>query len=302
MSLFTVSRCAESLAHRALTLPQATPGPHPDPGRRAAGRLRPVSRQGTRATPSSVSATIFRDGHDMLRAVVRYRRAGTRRWREARSSPVGNDRWEGRFDGADARPLAVHDRGLGRPRTRRGSTSSTGSSRPGRSDLSGELPRPRRCSAPATRRRRGTGARPARRKDRHGKASLAASARGRRRARARALRRVVRALPALWGGFEGVQKVLPELAELGFDVVYLPPIHPIGTTNRKGRNNALVGRATGDPGSPWAIGGRGGRPRRDPPGARHAEGLRRGWSRRRASTGSRSRSTSRSSARPTTRG
>jgi starch synthase (maltosyl-transferring) len=48
--------------------------------------------------------------------------------------------------------------------------------------------------------------------------------------------------------------VLPQLAELGFDVVYLPPIHPIGTTNRKGRNNALVAEP-GDPGSPWAIGG-----------------------------------------------
>ena len=37
--------------------------------------------------------------------------------------------------------------------------------------------------------------------------------------------------------------MLPELARLGFDVVYLPPIHPIGRTNRKGRNNALDGRA-----------------------------------------------------------
>ncbi len=46
---------------------------------------------------------------------------------------------------------------------------------------------------------------------------------------------------------------LPALARLGFDVVYLPPIHPIGTTNRKGRNNAPVARP-GDVGSPWAIG------------------------------------------------
>ena len=45
----------------------------------------------------------------------------------------------------------------------------------------------------------------------------------------------------------------PRLAELGFDVIYLPPIHPIGLTNRKGRNNALTA-APGDPGSPWAIG------------------------------------------------
>jgi starch synthase (maltosyl-transferring) len=46
---------------------------------------------------------------------------------------------------------------------------------------------------------------------------------------------------------------LPEIAALGFDVVYLPPIHPIGRTNRKGANNALKARA-GDPGSPYAIG------------------------------------------------
>jgi starch synthase (maltosyl-transferring) len=61
--------------------------------------------------------------------------------------------------------------------------------------------------------------------------------------------------PRSFGGFEGVRAVLPEIADLGFDVVYLTPIHPIGTTNRKGRNNALVA-GPGDPGSPWAIGGR----------------------------------------------
>ena len=59
--------------------------------------------------------------------------------------------------------------------------------------------------------------------------------------------------PRSFGGFKGVTAVLPRLAELGFDVVYLPPVHPIGETNRKGRNNALVA-AKGDPGSPWAIG------------------------------------------------
>jgi starch synthase (maltosyl-transferring) len=46
---------------------------------------------------------------------------------------------------------------------------------------------------------------------------------------------------------------LPALARLGFDVLYLPPIHPIGTTNRKGPNNAAVA-GPGDVGSPWAIG------------------------------------------------
>lgn len=46
---------------------------------------------------------------------------------------------------------------------------------------------------------------------------------------------------------------LKEIARMGFDVVYLPPIHPIGKTCRKGRNNGLLAEA-GDPGSPWAIG------------------------------------------------
>ena len=46
---------------------------------------------------------------------------------------------------------------------------------------------------------------------------------------------------------------LDAVAAMGFDVVYLPPVHPIGTTHRKGRNNTLTPDA-GDPGSPWAIG------------------------------------------------
>jgi starch synthase (maltosyl-transferring) len=46
---------------------------------------------------------------------------------------------------------------------------------------------------------------------------------------------------------------LTAIADMGFDVVYLPPVHPIGTTARKGRNNTLTA-GPGDPGSPWAIG------------------------------------------------
>ena len=46
---------------------------------------------------------------------------------------------------------------------------------------------------------------------------------------------------------------IPEIAAMGFDVLYLPPIHPIGKTHRKGRNNALTAQP-GEPGSPWAIG------------------------------------------------
>lgn len=50
---------------------------------------------------------------------------------------------------------------------------------------------------------------------------------------------------------------LAEIAAMGFDVVYLSPIHPIGHTNRKGRNNTLIAEPE-DPGSPWAIGNRSG--------------------------------------------
>jgi starch synthase (maltosyl-transferring) len=55
------------------------------------------------------------------------------------------------------------------------------------------------------------------------------------------------------GTFATAAKELPRIAAMGFDVVYLPPIHPIGEVNRKGRNNALTAEP-GDVGSPWAIG------------------------------------------------
>lgn len=59
--------------------------------------------------------------------------------------------------------------------------------------------------------------------------------------------------PRSYGGFVGAAAQLPRIAELGFDVVYLPPIHPIGVTHRKGKNNSLVAEPD-DVGSPWAIG------------------------------------------------
>ncbi|KHL19561.1 starch synthase (maltosyl-transferring) [Mumia flava] len=59
--------------------------------------------------------------------------------------------------------------------------------------------------------------------------------------------------PRSYGGLRGAADRLPAVAGMGFDVVYLPPIHPIGRVNRKGRNNALV-TEPGDVGSPWAIG------------------------------------------------
>jgi starch synthase (maltosyl-transferring) len=55
------------------------------------------------------------------------------------------------------------------------------------------------------------------------------------------------------GTFVTAAERLPGIAQMGFDVVYLPPIHPIGTTFRKGPNNTLESSPS-DPGSPWAIG------------------------------------------------
>lgn len=59
--------------------------------------------------------------------------------------------------------------------------------------------------------------------------------------------------PGRHGTFRDAEARLAYVAAMGFDVLYLPPIHPIGHTNRKGRNNALV-VTPGDPGTPWAIG------------------------------------------------
>jgi starch synthase (maltosyl-transferring) len=60
--------------------------------------------------------------------------------------------------------------------------------------------------------------------------------------------------PGRHGTFRDVIDRLPYVAGMGFDVLYLPPIHPIGRTFRKGANNATAARP-GDPGVPWAIGG-----------------------------------------------
>ena len=59
--------------------------------------------------------------------------------------------------------------------------------------------------------------------------------------------------PGRHGTFRDVQAHLPYVARMGFDVLYLPPIHPVGRINRKGANNAL-NAGDGDVGSPWAIG------------------------------------------------
>lgn len=59
--------------------------------------------------------------------------------------------------------------------------------------------------------------------------------------------------PETHGTLRDAAKLLPRIAQMGFDVVYLPPVHPIGHSFRKGRNNSPTAQPN-DPGSPWAIG------------------------------------------------
>jgi starch synthase (maltosyl-transferring) len=211
----------------------------------------PVSR--TLGDRVDVNATIFKDGHDVLRAVVRYRAAGTRKWLERPLEPRGNDRWAGDFDVSE----------LGRWQftieawVDRGATLLDELDRKLEAeqvDLTGETAELEALLGRGTLDEWRAEARARAAKDRYGKTSLDRPLEidvERERARFGAWYEL---FPRSWGGFRGVTEVLPRLAELGFDVVYLPPVHPIGATNRKGRNNALVAEP-GDPGSPWAIGG-----------------------------------------------
>jgi starch synthase (maltosyl-transferring) len=196
-----------------------------------------------------VTATIFRDGHEVLGAAVRYKPAGASRWRETLMEALPNDRWAASFD-LDACGRWAYRIEAWVDRIASFQYELERKVEAGQEDLTGEL---------------SEGAVVLGREDVTVEEALAARP-GDRTGKAWSQTLEVDVDPVLarfgawyelfprsWGGFEGVRRVLPELAELGFDVVYLPPIHPIGTTARKGKNNALVARK-GDPGSPWAIG------------------------------------------------
>jgi starch synthase (maltosyl-transferring) len=235
----------------------------------------------------TVSADIFRDGHDKLRAVVRFREPGAKKWSEAEMLPidahVDGVRWAGEFV-VDARgswsytiQAWTDTFGTWRDELQRKVTA-------GQSDLAGELSEGLLLLEDALARAKNKKdksliqetiatltdaavpdaakhdaalsnallAAVERNAERHGPADLPEPLPievDRLRARFGAWYEL---FPRSWGGLEGVQQQLPKLKELGFDVVYLPPIHPIGERNRKGRNNTLEA-GPGDPGSPWAI-------------------------------------------------
>jgi starch synthase (maltosyl-transferring) len=228
----------------------------------------------------NVSADIFRDGHEVLRAVVRWRAPGEKRWQESTLVAVDAHhdgvRWEGAFTVetpgrtqwtiqawvdlfAGWRDELARKVDFGQP------------------DLSGELSegavllRAAADRAKGERKRALTAAAEAIAADPQvalapGLLELVEAVQERTEATElsepleidvdRTLARFgswYELFPRSWGGFKGVQEQLPRLQELGFDVLYMPPIHPIGHTSRKGRNNTLTAEP-GDPGSPYAIG------------------------------------------------
>jgi starch synthase (maltosyl-transferring) len=209
----------------------------------------PVKR--TVGEPVEVWADVFRDGHDVLGAAVLYRRPPSRRWLEAPLVHTGNDRWRGTFVPDElgrwqfSVAAWVDQHASWRDEVRRKHEA-------GQADLASELQ-----EGAALLGRGSLDVATALADDSADRSELTTLA--------RPLEVIVDPLlarfgawyelfPRSWGGFRGVARVVPQLAELGFDVVYLPPVHPIGHTNRKGRNNTLTAEA-GDPGSPWAIGG-----------------------------------------------
>ncbi len=197
----------------------------------------------------AVYATIVKDGHDTLGAAIRVRGPGGGRWREEPLEPLGNDRYAGSFqvDRPGRWQYAVaawSDRVATWQDELRRKVDS------GQSELAGELSEGAALlGRPSLTAEEGLAAPPG---DRHGEVRSRPLVVDVDRVLAR-FGSWYELFPRSWGGFRGVAKVLPQAAALGFDVIYLPPIHPIGVTNRKGRNNAVVAAAD-DVGSPWAIG------------------------------------------------
>jgi starch synthase (maltosyl-transferring) len=230
-----------------------------------------------------VAATIFQDGHDLIGARVRWRRAGKRTWHIAplRDLATGRDDWAGEF-----RPTVVgaHEFVIEAWKDRFATwrhdveiKASVGD------DIELELEEGARILESLA---DGLGSR----SRRHVLAATVALRRTTATLQERLnaglddrVAEMVSGVPdadvtsseplALWvdrprggfgawyemfprseGGFAGAAKRLPSIADMGFDIVYLPPIHPIGLSYRKGPNNTLA-PGPGDPGSPWAIGG-----------------------------------------------
>jgi len=250
----------------------------------------PVKREV--GTTVEVSADIFKEGHDVLVAFVRHRRAAERTWRESPMRLVDNDRWAGAF------PLEANTRYVftleALPDPFRSWRADLDKRVVAAQDVTSELLEGAALiEAAAARMERTTGhrddAEPLRAyAARVGGADRTDAVRAAGEERLAALMDAAldrsdatwcdrrfeivadreRARFAAWyeffprsigesgrhGTFKDAERQLERAAEMGFDVVYLPPVHPIGRAFRKGRNNTLT-PGPDDPGSPWAIGG-----------------------------------------------
>jgi starch synthase (maltosyl-transferring) len=239
-----------------------------------------------------VSADIFAEGHDQLAAVVKYRAAGTREWSESPMTPLVNDRWSGGFTvsalgryeytieawvdrfaswlkevskKSEAGQDLASELLEGAEHVARAAERASGPDAEWLRERAGFLrgepdqaPRVRAALDPHL------AAIMARHPDRSGSHTFE-RALGvvveRERARYGAwyemFPRSCAPEPGRHGTLRDVEARLPYVASMRFDVLYLPPIHPIGRSFRKGPNNTLSA-GPDDPGSPWAIGGESG--------------------------------------------
>jgi starch synthase (maltosyl-transferring) len=237
-----------------------------------------------------VRADVYADGHDAVAAVVLFRRVGDQQWREAPMRLLDNDRWQGSFsvDALGRYEYSVEawiDRfatwrqelskkagagqdislelregatlvGAAIDRTADGEASdrlrgSVAALQRGDDDLA-----PRIAAALSDEVAAFMAARPDRSQATRYDRSLPVIV-DRERARFGAwyemFPRSAGTDPSRSATFSEAADMLPYVAAMGFDVLYLPPVHPIGRSFRKGPNNTLAA-GPNDPGSPWAIG------------------------------------------------
>ncbi|MDX1653855.1 MAG: alpha-1,4-glucan--maltose-1-phosphate maltosyltransferase [Candidatus Competibacteraceae bacterium] len=234
-----------------------------------------------------VEVDCFTDSHDQLSARVLYRRAGENDWREAPLAPIVNDRWGGSFtvDQLGRWEYTViawvdhfkswrHDF-----RRREGEADIELNLKIGAQLLEAAAQKAPQADAETLRKKAreitgGAGDLPLRREMALQDDLMELMTRYGERKFASHYERVLplsvddeRARFSNWyeffprsmgsrgqhGTLKDAENFLPHIAEMGFNVVYLPPIHPIGRVNRKGPNNTLNPSAD-DPGVPWAIG------------------------------------------------
>ncbi len=235
-----------------------------------------------------VTADILREGHEALTAVLQYRTVKDTGWREVRMEPVGNDRWVGRFPleenaryvytieahpdaygswAEDLKKRLAADMEVaselleGAELLRRALARAAGADR---TRLAARLAEFEGAGTPAQRVRLLLDAETAELMETYPDRS--AATRYDRELEVVVDRPLARfaawyemfprsqgKVPGRHGTFKDCLDRLPAIAAMGFDVIYLPPIHPVGRSFRKGKNNRLTA-APEDPGSPWAIG------------------------------------------------